>query len=151
MPHSNGERRFAVALILSIVAACGLEACLPIPYTEQLAPALTGTLRAADGAPMQGVAVAVSFDGRDSQCVAAKGRALTDSLGRFALPGIQQHHSWLLLMGDRVWSYHLCALEGDSGTVVYSWSSMHVPPTAQSLTCTVTRQQLAYTVCSESQ
>ena len=149
MPRGNGEYGHAVALALFTVAASGFEACLPIPYTEQLAPALSGTLQTADGAPIRGVPVVMSVGGYDGQCKAPEGRAITDSLGRFALAGIQRRHSWILLMGDRVWSYHLCALKGDSGTVIYSWSSMHALPAAQSLTCTVTRQQLAHTVCSE--
>ena len=150
MKSSSSHRsnvRCPINLIALTMAVGTVQACLPIPHTERLTPALAGTLRTSDGTPAQGVSLILAVGGT---CATPEARTSTDSLGRFAFPEVRQHYSWLF-MGDAWWSYRLCAFDGDSATTIYHWSEMHVPPRTQALTCTVRRQQLAHAVCSEGQ
>lgn len=128
----------AAVTITIISGAAG--ACLPIPHTERVSPALSGVLRNPDGTGAQAVTIATS-------CIDPRTRTTTDSSGHFTLPEVTRHASWLPLMGDRVFSYGICALEGDSGTVIYHWESLAAPPRSEAVECISTLRPVPMTTC----
>lgn len=141
LPTSAPRRRLRSPAILATCAILAgvVGACLPIPHTERVSPAFSGVIRRADGTGIAGVTIGNS-------CVGPGDRTTTDSLGRFALPEGKQHFTWLLVMGDKVVSYGLCAFEGDSGTRIYDhWST--TAPRSQELECTALLRPLPMTTC----
>ena len=142
MYHQHLRFGYHPALLTLVLLAGAAGACVPIPHTERVSPELTGVLRSADGTGISGVVLATS-------CAAPNNRTTTDSLGRFALPGVTQHYSWLLILGDKVSSYSVCALDGRAGTVIYRWVSMAEPPARQALECIETLLPVPMTTCRE--
>jgi len=80
-------------LILRVLPALLLGACLPVPHMDHAAPDIAGTL-SRDGAPLAGVPVAYEVNG------AAAGAATTDGAGAFRLEGPKQR-AWIMTFGDR--------------------------------------------------
>lgn len=138
----------AVAALVLACTAWAADGCLPIPNTEQVTPALSGIIRSTGGAPISGVLLAVSAENQDDRCLKPVARATSDSSGHFDLPEVRRHHSWFLLVPfDIMYSYHLCAMEGDSGAKIYEWHSMDAPPRSETLTCTARLHPVPQTEC----
>ena len=149
MPHRSHRPAFWGIMIAVVIVSWGLAACLPIPYSERLSPALSGTIRNADGSAVEGVTIAVSSAWEPTSCMKVGARTTTDSSGHFALPEVRQHNSWIVLLGDQVSWYHVCALEGDSAAVIFTWSDLGHPPKTVSLQCTAALRPVPNTVCRE--
>jgi len=127
--------------------ACGVGGCLPIPYTQRLAPQISGMLRNEGGAPIAGVRLAVSTHPADSSCDSAASYAITDSAGAFSFPELTQHHSWISLM-EGVSGYRVCALDTGSRAEIYLWKSLVAPPRTSELRCTSSATPVPHTTCS---
>jgi len=131
----------------ALALALAVTGCLPIPYTQQLAPQISGTLRTADGAPIRGVRLALSIHRADSACDSAASYATTDSAGAFSLPEIRQHHSFLVFI-EPLFEYRVCALDTKSFAEIYVWRSGLAPSRTRELRCTSSVAPVPHTTCS---
>lgn len=121
--------RAPLALSLTLV----LAACVPIPQTARLSPALVGTLQREDRTPLTGARLALSVAHEDSTCRAPSSFTTVDSVGRFAFPAITKREGWTPVLFERVLSYYICA--GEDGDPVYQASYLHFVPAADTLSC----------------
>lgn len=128
----------------------GLTACLPIPNTERITPEISGTIRNADGSVIPGLPLGVEQRSwGDGRCLNPSLRATTDSSGRFHFPESTRHHGWILLLGDVVHSYVVCAMQGDSGVAIYQWGNMGNTPRRQPLDCVMSLKPVPHTTCDD--
>lgn len=108
--HVIRSRLSAVAGALALATT----GCIPIPISHmvQVTPTVSGTLHTSEGSPVRNARVAVTGSSRDKGCTRSGGVGLTDAMGRFYLPAVDErrHIFWLTLMesfGRTV--YWLCA------------------------------------------
>ena len=131
-------RRSQVLLCGVLVAA---TACLPFPHTERLSPRLIGKYQRSDGVPLAGVEVALC--GNDSV------RAVTDSTGAFELPATYKRRAFVVVLGDQVFGYQLCAHDGRAWRSLYEWSEINrQPPPTVSVLCTQLSRPPGHAFCS---
>jgi len=148
---AKGEhRRPLMAAWLTCGFLVALAACLPIPHTERLSPRLTGRYQRGDGTPLAGVEVAVASDG-DSLCSSASAHTSTDSAGAFELPATHARRIFVMLLGDHVRGYWLCASRGPQWQRIYVWWALNkLPPPTDSVLCTELVRPGDHTFCGIS-
>jgi len=98
----------------AVLASLTVGACLPIPWSYNRSPLITGQLRSGAG-PAPGLTVILAEPDSTSRCATPLASVVTDSAGQFQLPAQRQRMHWLPLMGDWVFgqSWVLCArIEG---------------------------------------
>lgn len=134
----HSVHRVRVAFV-AILAPCLVGCPLPIPRTEALSASLTGIVLGSDGTPVPQADVVVSTEHGDSACARATLRTLTDSMGTFRLPGIQERYgvTWFVPNFDRVApSYHLCVGFGAAPRCAYQgYGSLAAEPPIDSIVC----------------
>ena len=126
----------SVGECLALVAVVTVgSACLPLPGTHPVAPALVGLLKDGDGRPRPDVELLVAAGYGGGACRSPLGRAVTDSGGVFRFPQLRKQNFVILIPG---WdlpmpSYAVCAVLSDTAQLVY-WSDNIAWP--DSLSCT---------------
>jgi hypothetical protein len=110
-------------------------ACVPIPQTATLAPAIDGSLKRQDGAPLVGERLALSVAYEDSTCLTPALLTNVDSAGGFAFPAVTKRERWTPVLFDRVLCYSICG--GQGGDPVHQACYLHAVPTAVTLPCVV--------------
>ena len=150
MIASRYHRPPMMAVCLSLGILVAVWACLPIPHTERLSPRLIGRYQRGDGTPLAGVQLAVATDG-DSLCSSASARTTTDSSGTFELPATHAHRTFVMLLGDWVHGYWVCASHGAGWQRIYVWWELNrLPPPTDSLLCTELVRPRDHTFCGIS-
>jgi hypothetical protein len=125
-----------------LVFALGLVSCIPIPirHDELVTPKVVGELRASDGRPAAGAALALTASDRDTLCADASVRRVAEDQGRFLAPPVEERKTifWFVFMENfGLTSYWLCAGRIDSsGTPVYvDRTYIHGHQSGDSLAC----------------
>lgn len=122
-------------LPLASALALVLAACVPIPQTATLSPALLGTLQREDRTPLAGARLALSVAHEDSTCRKPERFTTVDSAGRFEFPAVTKREGWTPVLFERLLSYYICV--GEAGDPVYQASYLHSVPAAATLTCVI--------------
>lgn len=120
-----------LALLLALAPA--LPACLPIPHTDQSAPAIDGVLLS-EGRPVAGAPVRFAVHpNRDTLgCPAGSRETTTDAEGRFSFPA-HRTLSPIMFFGDRWDTWRVCIPRDDGG--VWEETGMWGGPVAERLEC----------------
>lgn len=97
-------------LLAGLLVLAGAAACIPIPNTVTLSPAIEGRYERSDGQPVAGARVVLSTAGADSACANPAASAVTDNQGRFQLPATTRREPVVLLIPnlDRAFCYRIC-------------------------------------------
>lgn len=128
--------------LVIVTSACPV----PIRYTQRLAPALTGVVRDETGAPVRGLALAVSTH---ADCRRPTAVGTTDSAGSFHIPA-SDHDRRLAWIGPFEFPpprpFYVCADSTDASPVVFTGGvpvlPLRQPPLpVDSLTCKQSREE----------
>jgi hypothetical protein len=101
-------------IIPLVLASMLVAACIPIPvkHSEQITPAVVGTLSFDDGRPARQYFIAATDEDEDRACSRPGGRGVTNDIGHFQLPQASEEKKilWLTLMENLgMRGYWLCA------------------------------------------
>lgn len=120
------------AVLYAGIALCA--GCVPIPATVALAPAVSGTLRHADGTPIAGQPLALATGYGDSTCARPALHTTSDSAGAFAFPAVRQRERFTVVLFERMFSYSICG--GRRGTdPIYQSNFLHRVPELEHVSC----------------
>lgn len=101
--------------VFAFVYSLGTAGCLPlpIPHMQQVTPPVSGRVHNSVGQPSSALQLALTAHDKDTMCTRPSVRTVTDSMGAFAVPFIEQRKTiyWLTLVENpgRVKVYWLCA------------------------------------------
>lgn len=127
-------RGWRAPLALGCLAALLHAACVPVPNTVALSPAVAGTLQRDDGVPVAGAPVTLSLEHADSTCASPSLHTLTDSAGRFEFPAVTRRERFTVVLFERLLCYSVCG--GRGAGAMYTGCFVHSVPAADSLSCT---------------
>lgn len=127
-------------LVMVCTGAWVVGACVPIPRTITLAPAISGTVELPNGAPLVGEPLRLSLGRADSTCTKPVAHTRTDSLGAFRFAAVRQRESYTMVLFDRGFCYQVCGARRDSGAAFQS-CYLHAVPDSVFVSCAVSLGQ----------
>jgi hypothetical protein len=78
--------------VFAVVYSLGTSGCLPlpIPHMQQVTPRVSGRVRNSVGKPSSALQLALTAHDKDTMCTRPSVRTVTDSMGAFRVPFIEE-------------------------------------------------------------
>lgn len=131
------EPRAVLPFLTGFTVLAIAAACIPIPNTVTLSPAIDGEYVREDRTPIPGARVLLSTVQTDSTCSRATLSAVTDSAGRFRFPATKRREPVILLIPglDRVFCHQICGGTSEPLNRAETTCVLHSVPAAQEVRC----------------
>ncbi|HEX8320615.1 carboxypeptidase-like regulatory domain-containing protein [Longimicrobium sp.] len=131
------ERRAVLPFLIGFTVLAGAAACIPIPNTVTLSPAIEGRYIHDDRTPIPGARVLLSTADNDSTCARPAVSAVTDGEGRFQLAATTRREQVILVIPnfDRMFCYQICGGRSEPLHRAERRCEMHSVDASQEVRC----------------